>query len=232
MIAQISAAELLSKIPDGIQPLRVAALAKAYGDLPFCRYYLGEGLLAAQKENDITVYLNDTDDVGEVSDFLLLSGVSAVSVNRPLPLPFHERSGNCFCGKLQPEESSLLKEGTPREVAPLLEAAFPYLPEDGSWYADLSHRIRHGVSYSYLYDNKATATVLCRDSEYFFIGMVAVSPTARRQGLGRKMLAALSALYPQTLAVYSQNPAADKFYTACGLEITDKWYEYTRDIDL
>ena len=68
----------------------------------------------------------------------------------------------------------------------IVRAAFG-VSEFDLWYADMSHRIRHGVSRAFMCDNVSCACIDFVYGGYGYISQVAVSPEHRGNGYGRKI---------------------------------------------
>jgi ribosomal protein S18 acetylase RimI-like enzyme len=72
------------------------------------------------------------------------------------------------------------------DVYKIIDGNFPV--EYTSWMADLSHRIRHGISKVYLFDGVSTATALYETADMVFLTQVATLESARGQGIASRML--------------------------------------------
>lgn len=87
-------------------------------------------------------------------------------------------------------EGNLEKDPSPYRLWQIVSRSFEGITD--LWYTDISHRIRHGVSRGYLYDNKAVLTVDFTYGGTAYISSVAVLPGERGQGLGRRLLYSVS----------------------------------------
>ena len=84
------------------------------------------------------------------------------------------------------------------------------------WYADLSHKIRHGYAFCATL-NGAAAVVSHLFGGSAVLSGVAVLPQLRGKGRGRQLLAALPALLPGVRRFYvCCAPQTEPFYKACG----------------
>ena len=200
MITQIGgekALQLLSRSKRDICALKIQGLVRAYGtNYGFCRAYAGQGLVICKFYGDVIVALigvPDEEQFDELAVFLAATGFSSVSCDG-------------FCAKklckrlsLQEEKHFVMKYGgkadimaVPDENPPLdrvfyvLESSFSLDYRD--WYADMSHRIRHGVSKAYLLENSAAAAVMCEGFGMSYLSFVCTKPEARGKGLAAALL--------------------------------------------
>ncbi|MGN1100622.1 MAG: GNAT family N-acetyltransferase, partial [Huintestinicola sp.] len=100
------------------------------------------------------------------------------------------------------------------------------------WYADMSHRIRHGVSKAYMHKNAACA---CTDFIYegaAYISQVAVMPDERGKGYGRELLDMISCelLNAGTVPRLWAYDDVMGFYRSIGFSETDEDYIYLKRI--
>ena len=94
--------------------------------------------------------------------------------------------------------------------------------EFNSWYADLSHKIRHGAAFCAVLNGAAVVVSHLYGGNAVISG-VAVQKALRRGGRGRRLLAALPALLPKVQQFYvCCSPQTQAFYTACGFGATGK----------
>ncbi len=207
--------------------------ANAAAALPFCDCYAGDGVTALLHGGEMILSAAPDTGPDALADFLRFSGAVTVSCDRPLPLTdWIQTKGSIFRGRPLPCDPAGLSEITLRQAEPIFTLSFPALTGT-AWYADLSHRVRHGVSRIFGYKNCGAAVLLCENSKTAFLGMIAVRPDKRRRRYGQSMVGAIASVLPdRELAVYSKNKDADRFYAACGLSPAGLWYEYRRQEDI
>ena len=103
------------------------------------------------------------------------------------------------------------------------------LGEHDVWYADVSHRIRHGTASAVLLsvDEKpaACAMVLAQDHETALLGGVAVLPKYRRQGLGSKVVSGLcyTLQKEQKEVILCCDSSIRDFYEKLGFTVAGEW---------
>lgn len=95
---------------------------------------------------------------------------------------FTEHMPECF------DEQKL--EVSPRldDIYEILHEGFPTLIEHGLWVTEHSHKIRHGLSKIFLYNDCTTATVIYDIDDHVLIGQVATKIEARGKGYARELL--------------------------------------------
>lgn len=94
--------------------------------------------------------------------------------------------------------------------------------EYNGWYADLSHKIRHGYAFCATL-NGAAAVVSHLFGGSAVLSGVAVLPQLRGKGRGRQLLAALPAVLPGVRRFYiCCAPQTEPFYRACGFVKTGR----------
>ncbi|MBQ3518173.1 MAG: hypothetical protein IJA31_02500 [Clostridia bacterium] len=101
-----------------------------------------------------------------------------------------------------------------------------------AWFADLSHRVRHGLSeWFYVAQNNAfvsCAGILYSNAQYACIGGVATLPEARKRGFGRicTLTAARSALQNgQIPCLACADNGIEKWYAGMGFAVCGQWMQ-------
>jgi len=216
-----------------VNSLRIGSLFLAYGTgfIDSIRFYAGEGG-AACVQNDLAVWAGGAEADLEAWAAFLPMTASSVLTETPLPIKGARRT----CGKSfrlssppaarQENVSRNLWEGC--EVLGRIfsehirEESFP------RWYADLSHRIRHGAAGIYVLEG-ACAAVCCLCHGRAGLLQLGVLPERRREGLARRVLSHLAAdTGAGEILVQSQGPQSDGFYEALGFAPDGTWFLYER----
>lgn len=213
---------------------RVSALARTYGaDSPLARFYTdGAGSFIGMEQDLATVYLASGAPTAEAEELLEVTAGRVLSA-RPLRLSgFAAEEGACFChAGLSPARLSGVT-GSLQDAYDLLSRVFPEAVHAGSyrsWYADLSHRVRHGMSRVCTLRGVCTGTLYCLQDGLALVEQLAVAPERRGEGFGRAMLHHLAAeAGGAVLAVCSAGPDSDRFYRKLGFSPAGRWYRYTR----
>lgn len=110
----------------------------------------------------------------------------------------------------------------------ILSKAFDGLTKEKfpAWYCDISHRIRHGCCTVYWNEENGCFTAYHQKGRVLF-SQIAVSPSAQKNGIGRRLLTEAETLYAgKQLAVYSKDAGTDRFYHHLGYQIAGSWVEF------
>lgn len=169
-------------------------------------------------------------DKAELCDLLLVTA-RTVRANHPLPLEGYAETqgyvyGGCTAyGFTQKAVESL------RGCLAVWEQVFPdaFSGEAGQVrYADCSHRIRHGMSRAFCFENKAALFVFCEDNGYAVIDQLGVLPAYRGNGLAMSLLCHTAVtLRPENGFLFeSKDAQSDHFYEKSGFRRTGGWYAY------
>lgn len=218
---------------------RIRALADAWGlDSGLARFYADEqGRAFLSFEQDLaTLFLPDGAFAPEAAEFLSVTA-GEVLTDTPLELPgFSEKIGNCYTHSAFP---AARMEGVTEGIQTayeLLSRVFPDSIHAGvyrEWYADLSHRVRHGMSRVFTLPGICSGTLYCREGDTAQLCQIAVAPERRGEGWGRAMLSHLAAEAGEgmRLELQSRSPESDRFYGHLGFAPAGQWYFYQREPD-
>ena len=175
---------------------RIEAACRAYGTgYDFCRLYSfdkGSALIY----NSSVVISGECDDLTELQSFVMINSPETLecppNIAEKLTLDGYEKCRRtlferCDIPKTEkaPEKANLMK------MYEIVKASFGETELD-LWYADMSHRIRHEVSRSYIYKNAACACVDFIYEGAAYISQVAVLHDQRGNGYGRELLDMIS----------------------------------------
>ncbi|MBQ5333751.1 MAG: GNAT family N-acetyltransferase [Oscillospiraceae bacterium] len=175
---------------------RINAACDAYGTgYDFCRLYRfgkGSGLIY----NSSCVLCGDCDDSEEISDFIMINSPETVecppSFGERLYLPsFEGRRRILFERRILPDDDDIPEAASLMDMYDIVRDAFGNMEFD-LWYADMSHRIRHGVSRAFMYHGVSCA---CVDFVYegaAYISQVATLSDERGKGYAGKLLDMIS----------------------------------------
>lgn len=175
---------------------RIEAACKAYGTgYDFCRLYSfdkGSALIY----NSSAVISGECDDTAELQSFIMLNSPETVEcppqTAEKLTLRGYEKKyRTLFERKAVPQTENSPEEAVLMKMYEIVKASFGETEFD-MWYADMSHRIRHGVSKAYMYKSAACACVDFIYEGAAYISQVAVMPDQRGKGYGRELLDMLS----------------------------------------
>ena len=175
---------------------RINAACDAYGTgYDFCRLYRfgkGSGLIY----NSSCVLCGDHDDPEEISGFIMINSPETiecpVSMGEKLYLPSYERRRRIlFERRDMPDDNAVPEAAVLMDMYDIVRDAFGDMEFD-LWYADMSHRIRHGVSRAFIHKGVSCA---CVDFVYegaAYISQVAVLSDERGKGYARRLLDMIS----------------------------------------
>lgn len=173
---------------------KILSLLKAYSTkYDFCKFYLQNKNFIAALGKDFIISANDENtDFEELSYFFAMNGFHSILTD--------EKTGKCFEKELDAnynyncllefkgdfEENKINRECFLNDVYEILKTGFEIDYE--SWYLDMSHRIRHGVTKVYTLNNSSTCTVQFDINKIAFVSQVATKPEERGNQLAQRLL--------------------------------------------
>ncbi|MGN1102624.1 MAG: hypothetical protein ACI4RG_10565, partial [Huintestinicola sp.] len=140
---------------------RINAACKAYGTgYDFCRLYRfdkGSALIY----NSSAVISGECEDTDELQSFIMINSPDTIEcppdLSDKLILKNYEKKHRTLFERRDIQQSENSSEAaTLMKMYEIVKASFGETEFD-MWYADMSHRIRHGVSKAYMYKNAACA---------------------------------------------------------------------------
>ena len=215
---------------------RIKAMAKAYGaGYEWVRFYADEqwSTLLCMERGSATLFCRESLPNPD-TEGLLMAAATEVLSEIPLVLPgFYEEKGLVFGKKFL---SSVQLEGVSSRIADAYEILFRIFPNEVNqtcfpeWYADLSHRIRHGMSRIYTLPGKCTATLSCRENGALFLSQLGTLLGYRRQGLAAALIGHIAAESDCSgpVVLLSRDMESDEFYRHIGFLEMGNWYYYRR----
>lgn len=180
---------------DGLYGRKIRALAKAYGgSYDFCRFYELDDGCAAVFNSGMTLCAGENADLRELVDFIRLNEIQSAemppALGEKLMPDGYSRIERVLFDFMPGEfpQAMQVDENPPLDaVFSVLRTGFSLENAYGLWLTDTSHRIRHGVSQVFLYEN-TTATLLHSMDGFAFVGQVATLPEGRGKGQARTLL--------------------------------------------
>ncbi|MBR4306263.1 MAG: hypothetical protein IKT78_05405, partial [Ruminiclostridium sp.] len=134
---------------------RIDAYYNAYGgEYDFCRFYSGENILIMNYCGEYFISAKDSFDSEELFFFLQSGGVLSATMNAKCYNALKNKLGGYYCEPLYLMKSSSVETSESgsftenyAEVFSVIKDAFG-ISDDAfsSWYTDVCHRVRHGVS--------------------------------------------------------------------------------------
>ncbi len=198
MITRITDVSKLDALPErGVEALKIRALADAYGTgYDFCRFYAaGKGAFLACLDGAFVLSEGAGVRYSELSDFLAVSGCKELFCSERAAkriIGYRAKNEVCLCRFCGEAERDYYRRDPPLdEVYSVLKTAFdiPYEP----WYADMSHRIRHGVSRLAMLGDSAALVIQHDINKEALLSQIAVKPDARKKGMAKRLIRAVCA---------------------------------------
>lgn len=179
---------------------KIKAAYLAYGaEYDFCKFYIcGDGIVHIYNSSMVIDGDVDTSDLEMLvemtkpmsvemsNDINVRMNEEYIQKHRTL---FHVKSGNSNISFDEVKVDSCI-----RICYDILNESFENMGNFDSWYVDISHRIRHGVSDLYLFDS-TTITKQFNINGFVFLSNIATAESARGCGTAKKLLYLLAERY-------------------------------------
>lgn len=170
---------------------KIQAYVEAYGiNYDFCRLYSSDkgGMILVYNS---TMTCDGAFDKGELDSFISILDPITLEISDPLfkPERYEEIRKTLFKGisaENAVNSENIIVNSCLNDVYAVLEEGFG-LTEYDSWYADTSHRIRHGMSDVFLW-HSTTVTKLFDVKDYVFLSYIATGKADRGKGRARQLL--------------------------------------------
>ncbi|MGN0655765.1 MAG: GNAT family N-acetyltransferase [Ruminiclostridium sp.] len=180
---------------------KIKALALAYGfNYPFCRFFVqdGGGAIADYYGEGVLFAPENYSGGEELVPFLKATGMKSIIMSAKVC----EKAGlqsaakksliMAYCGENEQESPADLRADLPYErVFDILKDGFPL--DFDSWYPDVCHFVRHGISKVYTIPGKATATVMFSLDGVSLISYVASAENERGKGYALALVSYIAA---------------------------------------
>lgn len=221
------------KLSDSYYGGKIRSYAEAYGfGYDFCRLYRSDcGSILINNSNG--VFDGDFSHDEELDCFIRFSGITSFEAAFEHDIDGFERTERKLLSAPVTESFSYREEDLSvdcrlGEAYDILERSFGRMDRD-LWYADMSHRIRHGVSRLFLYKDCAVGTVDFEYGNVGYISEIAVAPEFRGRGIAGELLRIIQAyLFTRNITgeLYAYNDLLP-FYIRCGYKQIGKGSYYT-----
>ncbi|MDE6150309.1 MAG: hypothetical protein K2F81_09530 [Ruminococcus sp.] len=202
---------LISKLKQNHYTRRIKSHFLAYGnEYDFCRFYTIKsdnefvGLVSCfYSSMMISTVMDKTFSnsvLDEISDFILLNKPMSVELEECYSDYITERTQSVYSSEVRTEFRFMTKNILPdlsveelpklSDVFEILKKCFPAILSDehNLWLADTSHRVRRGMSQSFLLDKCTTATIQYIIDGTVLIGNVGTVPEERGKHHARNLL--------------------------------------------
>lgn len=200
------------------------------------KFYADEAgdIVISLQDNAATVYMTNKDKILQTSEFVRMVSNDVLSEYPLLLEEYKEEIGNTYhCNMIKnicfDEISNNITDGYD-----VLSEVFSHSINEknyNSWYTDISHRVRHGMSKIYTYNKVCSGTAYCNIDGMLLLAQLGTLQQARNQGLALKMIhhIANDQENVKTISLLSQDSISDKFYEKNNFQFENYWYYYTKD---
>lgn len=229
MIKRAYSPEELSALPkNGVEAQKIRALLTAYGTkYDFCRFFVSESVILSETDGSFVLSeYTDDPNVIELAEFLSFHGFSEIFCSGTMGEQLTDRllcsAENVilmrFCGE------GVLSEAV--NTSPLLDEVFRILKtsfdiEYEPWYADMSHRIRHGVTSARVLDSSALIIQHNINGEAL-LSQIATLPEHRGRGGASKLIRSVCAELSESAVFLLCEDKLLPFYRGLGFKKTSE----------
>lgn len=226
MIRRASSEDELFRLPKrGVEAQKIRALLRAYGTkYDFCRFFVSDFFTLCEMNGSFVVCgLGESDSVDELADFFAFGGFSEIFCAEKLGELLQKRL-SCTAKTVNLmrfhgtgiECAEVEKFPPLDDVYKILKTAFDIDYE--SWYADMSHRIRHNVAAARRLGDSALIIQHNLNGEAL-LSQIATAPDSRNRGNASRLISAVCAeLFPSEVFVICEDCLAG-FYRKIGFEL-------------
>ncbi|MCH5208293.1 MAG: GNAT family N-acetyltransferase [Oscillospiraceae bacterium] len=197
MIRRVNSPSELSELPKtGIEAQKIRALLQAYGTgYDFCRFYSAEGLIMARFYDEFVICTFGNADFEELCEFLSFSGFLKIFCSEytgeilSKKLTFNNYKLNLMrLSVISNEAHEQISELSLSEAYSILKTSFEIDYEP--WYLDMSHRVRHGISWYYGFNGSVLCVQhnLCGEA---LLSQIATIPEMRNKGNASSLIKAV-----------------------------------------
>lgn len=169
---------------------KIKAAAEGYGfSYDFCRFYSCEaGYILIYNSSCV---MTGEFTKGELSEFLDFCGVYSLECpHGDVPEGFQAYDRTMLSLTVKPyeyNENELTVNGGFGRICEIVQSSFGNI-DRSLWYADISHRVRHGISTTFLYKDCAAGRIDFINDGCGYISDIAVAPESRNKGIGGQLL--------------------------------------------
>ncbi|MDO5125692.1 MAG: hypothetical protein Q4D35_04875 [Ruminococcus sp.] len=203
--------KLFSQLVRNHYTRRIKSHYLAYGNsYDFCRFYqvcqndetvaviacfYSSMMVSSVKDKNLSTHTLD-----EIADFILLNKPMSVEFEKRWSEHITRKTSQSYSSDVRTEFQFISKKVVPElnveelpklsEVFGILKECFPAISTDENqlWLADTSHRVRRGLSQSFMLDKCTTATIQYIIDKTVLIGNVGTIPAERGKHYARNLL--------------------------------------------
>ena len=226
MIKRAVSSTELDILPEkGIEAQKIRALLNAYGvNYEFCRFFISENTAIAMLYGDCIICEFGKTDIEELCEFLGFNGFTEIfcsislgeAIQKYLKVKTEQVNLMRFKGSPTPRK---LTELCPENAYNIIKTCFDIDFE--TWYPDMSHFVRHGVSKLYGLDGSALAVQFDINGEAL-LSQISTLPEKRGQGCASSLISAVCAAMPYSEIYVLCEDKLKGFYEKNGFVFADK----------
>lgn len=192
----------------GAEAQKIRSLWTAYSaKYDFCRFFRSDNAVICLQDGDAVLWCADdlsNDDLGELAEFFRFCGAREIFCSENAGVRLGALLG-CkaqlvnlmrYIGKAEPEETEV--NPPLNEVFQIIRSAFD-LSDDlfETWYLDMSHRIRHGMSEARRLGNSVLVVQYAGNGEVL-LSQIATLTSDQGKGGASRLISAVCADYPES----------------------------------
>ncbi len=208
MIRRVLDGEIPVLPEHGVEAQKIRSLWAAYSaKYDFCRFYCSDNSVICVQNGEAVLWCAENcgdDDFDELAEFFRFCGAREIFCSKMAG----ERLGVLLGCKAQlvnlmryvgKAESAKTEANPPlREIFEVIRSAFG-LPDElfETWYLDMSHRIRHGVSEARRLGSSVLVVQYVANGEVL-LSQIATLPSEQGKGEASRLISAVCADYPES----------------------------------
>ncbi len=228
MIQRIYSRSEFFALPEkGLEAQKIRALYSAYGaDYEFCKFYRQGDSFISALDGAFLLCEAENADYAELSQFLTMQGFAELFCSEAagklinLQLDCRMELANLMQFQGGNYNAEFDENLALSDVYAILREGFE-IPFE-SWYLDMSHRVRHGVSRCCTLDGKAALAVQHSINGEALISQVSTLAAERGKGYAKRLVTAVSvSLAPAEVFVVCED-SLTSFYEKCGFKAVGK----------
>lgn len=235
MIKQIQQ-DITPDFPDSHYGRKLKSLFRAYGtNYDFCKFYQSDNDFIGIYNQNMIYTGNGINNLVEFKIFVDINSPDEIEVPeklsktknfdgyRKINRAYYEFAHGSYQENMDVDENPRLDD-----VFDIVKEGFDVKDNYREWMTDISHRVRHGVSKCYIWNN-TTATCHFIENNVAFFGQISTKQSERGKGNARQLLYYLQDKFAKqgiTCALYAQQHRWS-FYDSLGFKAiyTDNYYK-------
>lgn len=222
--------------------VRILSLASAYGlKYAFATFWVQEidstiTAIVSRLDRNVTISHCNDSHLDEINDFVTILGFTTLMCSDDLKINCPFETGFVMENKkisVVDRSNDIVIEQVPLEEVFKLNQDFLQGVDYNSFYADMSHKIRHGVVKTYGVKSHgkfvscgALTSIYC---DHGILSFVATAESFRCRGLASKIVVLIIGNMEKKCFLIRENGKNEDFYKKLGFINTEKWRMYKND---